>query len=133
MLVREPETTGLLDYLHENGIGSICFSPLAQGLLTDKYINGIAENSRAAKDFSLKRSQITPEMITKLQNLHAIAEERGQSLAQMALSWVLRNNHITSVLIGASKVEQIEDNIKIINRTEFNEEELNAIEAILKQ
>jgi L-glyceraldehyde 3-phosphate reductase len=132
MLVQDPETTGLLDYLHESGIGCICFSPLAQGLLTDKYLNGIAETSRAARDFSLKRSGITPELIKKLQSLNTIAEKRGQSLAQMALSWVLRNNHVTSVLIGASKVEQIEDNIKIIYRTEFAQEELNAIEKILK-
>jgi L-glyceraldehyde 3-phosphate reductase len=131
MLERGPETTGLLDYLHESGVGSICFSPLAQGLLTDKYLNGIAEGSRATRDFSLKRSGITPELIKKLQALNALAQKRGQSLAQMALSWVLRNNRITSVLIGASKVEQIEDNIKIINRTEFTQEELNAIEAIL--
>jgi L-glyceraldehyde 3-phosphate reductase len=132
MLVREPETTGLLDYLHESGVGCICFSPLAQGLLTDKYLNGIANNSRATRDFSLKRSTITLELIKKLQDLNAIAQERGQSLAQMALSWVLRNNRVTSVLIGASKVEQIEDNIKIINRTEFTQEELNVIEQILK-
>jgi L-glyceraldehyde 3-phosphate reductase len=132
MLVRDPESAGLLDYLHESGVGCICFSPLAQGLLTDKYLNGITEGSRATRDLYLKRATITPELIKKLQDLNSIALQRGQSLAQMALSWVLRNNRVTSVLIGASKVEQIEDNIKIINRTDFTQEELNLIENVLK-
>jgi L-glyceraldehyde 3-phosphate reductase len=132
MLHRDAETTGLLDYLHDSGVGCICFSPLAQGLLTDKYLNGIAEDSRASRDATLKRSRLDAEMIKKLQSLNAIAQKREQSLAQMALSWVLRNNNVTSVLIGASKVEQIEDNIKIINWTEFSKEELNTIEKILK-
>ncbi len=131
MLHRAPETSGLLDHLYESGIGCICFSPLAQGLLTDKYLNGVEANSRASRDETLKRSRLTPELIGRLQALNAIAQKRGQSLAQMALSWVLRKNNVTSVLIGASKVEQIEDNIKIINRTEFSSEELNTIEEIL--
>ncbi len=132
MFDREPENEGLLDFLYESGTGCICFSPLAQGLLTDKYLNGIQEGSRAARNGSLKSSNITPELIGTLQALNGIARNRGQSLAQMALSWVLRHNRITSVLIGASKVEQIEDNVKIISKTAFTGEELNAIEGILK-
>ncbi|WP_328587792.1 L-glyceraldehyde 3-phosphate reductase [Konateibacter massiliensis] len=123
---------GLLDVLEEEGIGSIAFCPLAQGLLTDKYIHGIPEGSRATKSVFLHESDVTEEVIQKVVKLNEIAVSRGQTLAQMALSWVLRGDRVTTVLIGASKVKQIEDNVQIINKLDFSAEELSAIEAILK-
>lgn len=123
---------GLLDVLEEEGIGSIAFCPLAQGLLTDKYIKGIPEGSRATKSVFLHESDVTEEVIQKVVKLNEIAINRGQTLAQMALSWVLRGDRITTVLIGASKVKQIEDNVQIVNKLDFTKDELDAIEAILK-
>lgn len=124
---------GLLDVLEEEGIGSIAFCPLAQGLLTDKYINGIPKDSRAAnQSVFLQSKDVTQDVIDKVVKLNEIASNRGQSLAQMALSWVLRKDRVTTVLIGASKVKQIEDNVEIVNKLEFTNEELNAIEEILK-
>ena len=131
MFNRAPEN-GLLDVLQEEGVGSIAFCPLAQGLLTDKYLHGIPEGSRATKSVFLHESDVTPEVIAKVSRLNEIAAERGQSLAQMALSWVLRKNRVTTVLIGASKVKQIEDNVKIIGHLDFRDAELQAIEEILK-
>lgn len=131
MFNRAPEN-GLLDVLQEEGVGSIAFCPLAQGLLTDKYLHGIPEGSRATKSVFLHESDVTPEVIAKVSRLNEIAAERGQSLAQMALSWVLRKNRVTTVLIGASKVKQIEDNVKIIGHLDFTDAELQAIEEILK-
>ncbi len=131
MFNRMPEN-GLLDVLEEEGVGSIAFCPLAQGLLTDKYLNGIPEGSRATKSVFLHESDVTPEVIEKVSKLNQVAAKRGQTLAQMALSWVLRGNHVTTVLIGASKVKQIEDNVKIIGKLDFVAEELQEIEAILK-
>ena len=131
MFNRMPEN-GLLDVLEEEGVGSIAFCPLAQGLLTDKYLNGIPEGSRATKSVFLHESDVTPEVIEKVSKLNQVAAKRGQTLAQMALSWVLRGNHVTTVLIGASKVKQIEDNVKIIGKLDFAAEELQEIEAILK-
>ncbi|MFA9377475.1 MAG: L-glyceraldehyde 3-phosphate reductase [Lachnotalea sp.] len=122
----------ILDTLDEEGIGSIAFCPLAQGLLTDKYIHGIPEGSRATKGVFLHESDITEEVIGKVVKLNEIAANRGQSLAQMALSWVLRKNRVTTVLIGASKVKQIEDNVAIVNKLDFTEDELKEIELILK-
>lgn len=132
MFDRWVEDDGLLDTLEESGVGSICFSPLAQGLLTDRYINGIPSDSRAARNHFLKSDRITPELIEKVERLNQIARERNQSLAQMALAWVLRKDRVTSVLIGASKVEQLNDNIDMINNMEFSEEELICIEEILR-
>ena len=132
MFDRWVEDDGLLDTLEESGVGSICFSPLAQGLLTDRYINGIPSDSRAARNHFLKSDRITPELIEKVERLNQIARERNQSLAQMALAWVLRKDRVTSVLIGASKVEQLNDNIDMINNMELSEEELISIEEILR-
>ncbi len=132
MFNRWVETDGLLDTLKEIGAGCICFSPLAQGLLTDKYLHGIPEGSRATKNHFLKESSITPEVIAKISALNTLAAERGQTLAEMALSWVLRKDRVTTVLIGASKAEQIEDNVKIVEHLDFTDEELTAIETILQ-
>lgn len=122
----------LLDVLEENGVGSIAFSPLEQGLLTNKYLGGIPQDSRAAgASVFLKEEHITPERVRKAQRLNEIAQGRGQSLAQMALAWVLRGGRVTSVLIGASRVGQLDDNAAIVNKLAFAEDELAAIEAIL--
>ena len=123
---------GLLDVLKEEGIGCIAFSPLAQGLLTDKYLAGIPAGSRAAKPHGfLKPASITAEKLEKVQKLNEIARTRGQSLAQMALAWVLRHVTMTSVLIGASRVTQIEDAVGSLNNLAFSAEELTQIERIL--
>jgi L-glyceraldehyde 3-phosphate reductase len=124
---------GLLDVLEEEGIGSIVFSPLAQGLLTDRYLNGIPEDSRAGKKGTfLKRENITGEVIQKVKKLNKLAEKRGQSLAQMAIAWVLRKPAVTSALIGASKVSQIEDAVGSLKNLKFTDEELKAVDKILK-
>ncbi|NKE08250.1 L-glyceraldehyde 3-phosphate reductase [Mesobacillus selenatarsenatis] len=124
---------GLTDLLQEEGVGSIAFVPLAQGLLTNRYLNGIPEDSRALKPNSfLNEGDVSAEVLTKVGQLNEIAQERGQSLAQMALAWVLREQKITSALIGASKVSQIEENVAALNRLDFSETELNMIEDILK-
>jgi L-glyceraldehyde 3-phosphate reductase len=124
---------GLQDVLQENGVGSIAFCPLAQGLLTNKYLTGLPSDSRAVKvTGALGADQVTEEVISQVQKLNALAAERGQSLAQMALAWVLRGGRVTSALIGASKVSQIEDNVAALNHLEFTKEELQRIEDILK-
>lgn len=124
---------GLQDVLQENGVGSIAFCPLAQGLLTNKYLTGLPSDSRAVKvTGALGTDQVTDEVISRVQKLNALATERGQSLAQMALAWVLREGRVTSALIGASKVSQIEDNVAALNHLEFSTEELQQIEEILK-
>ncbi|MBI3883016.1 MAG: aldo/keto reductase, partial [Sphingobacteriales bacterium] len=123
---------GLLNVLEEYGVGSIAFSPLAQGMLTDKYLNGIPENSRAASPNGyLQTSDITPEKVAQLKQLNEIAKQRNQSLAQMALAWLLKDDRITSVLIGASSVAQLENNLASLDNTHFTSEELKAIELIL--
>ncbi|MDU4738184.1 L-glyceraldehyde 3-phosphate reductase [Clostridium sp.] len=134
MFNRLSEVEGLHDVHKEEGIGSIAFSPLAQGLLTNKYLNGIPEDSRAKKVSSkfLNEKDITSEKLEKIIQLNDIAGERGQTLAQMALAWVLRNDAVTTVLIGASKAEQIVDNKNIINNLSFSVKELEIIEEILK-
>ncbi|MBN1246327.1 MAG: L-glyceraldehyde 3-phosphate reductase [Anaerolineae bacterium] len=126
---------GLLDVLEEKGIGSICFSPLAQGLLTSKYLGGgIPEGSRAAKPHGfLRPSHITDEKLAKVAKLKAIADDRGQSVAQLALAWVLRQPAVTSALIGTSKVSQVEDSAATVENLDFVDEELQAIEAILRE
>lgn len=124
---------GLLNTLEREGIGSIVFSPLEQGILTDKYLNGIPKDSRAATQGSyLEESQITPEVVTKVQKLNEIAQSRNQSLAQMAVAWLLKDNRVTSVLVGASKVSQLEENIHTLENLEFSKAELNEIEKILQ-
>ena len=124
----------LLDTLEAEGMGCIVFSPLAQGLLTNRYLEGIPDDSRAAKPaIFLKREQITDEYIWQAQRLNAIAQERGQSLAQMAIAWVLRHPGVTSALVGASKVSQVEDNVAALENLDFSEIELQAIEKILAE
>ena len=132
MMHRVPETGNLLEQAKKAGSGLIAFSPLAQGLLTDRYLNGIPKDSRAARDFSLKASTITPELTEKLHKLNALAAERGQSLAQMALAWTLKNDLVTSVIVGASSVAQLDNNLAAINNTEFTAEELNIIDSLTK-
>lgn len=128
---RHIETDGLKSFAAQNGCGIIAFSPLAQGLLTDKYLKGIPEDSRIKRDGRfLHADQLTPEKLAQIAALNEIAANRGQTLAQMALSWVLRDGEVTSVLIGASKPAQILENIGIVEKTAFAEEELRAIDAI---
>ncbi|MEM1505347.1 L-glyceraldehyde 3-phosphate reductase [Domibacillus sp. 8LH] len=123
---------GLQDVLDEHGIGSIAFCPLAQGLLTNKYIHDVPDNSRAAKNTGfLEKERITDEVRAQIRALNDMAAERGQSLAQMALAWVLRNGRVTSALIGASKVSQIEENVKALENLHFSDEELLKINSIL--
>ena len=131
MFDRWVESDGLLDTAAECGCGVICFSPLAQGLLTNRYLNGIPADSRAARNHFLKAENITEEKLLTIQRLQEIAEGRNQSLAQLALSWVLRENKVTSVLIGASRKSQIDDNVQILRHLEFTTDELNAIEKVL--
>jgi L-glyceraldehyde 3-phosphate reductase len=121
----EPE---LLDVLAAEGVGCICFSPLAQGMLTDKYLDGIPEGSRASRDSSLPPDLLTDETLAKIRGLNDIAARRGQSLAQMALVWTLRDPRITSALLGASSVAQLEMNIAALDRLEFTEDELEEID-----
>ena len=122
----------LLNTLNEEGIGCISFSPLAQGLLTDKYLSGIPEGSRASKAHGfLKPAHLTDDKLAKVNKLNEIAQFRGQTLAQMALAWILRHETMTSVLIGASKVEQIEDAVGTLKKLDFSSDELQQVEAIL--
>ena len=130
MFHRNPETEGILQQAKEAGSGLIAFSPLAQGLLTDRYLNGIPQDSRAARDFSLKKDSITDEMLDKIRALNDIAAQRGQTLAQMALAWDLKDDLVTSVIVGASSVRQLDDNLKAIRNTEFSAEELELINKI---
>ena len=124
---------GLLDVLEAEGVGCIPFSPLAQGMLTNKYLHGIPEDSRAAKASGfLQTSQITPERLEEIKQLNELAKQRGQSLAQMALSWILKDPRVTSVLIGASKPEQLADSLKCLDNIIFSKEELEKIDGILK-
>ena len=130
MLHRVPETEGLLEQAAAEGTGFIAFSPLAQGLLTGRYLNGIPEDSRAARNFSLRKDTLTPELTERLSKLNDIAAERGQTLAQMALAWVLKDKMVTSVIVGASSKEQLDDNIKAIADTSFTAEELRMINGL---
>ena len=131
MLVREPESQGILNAVKENGSGFVAFSPLAQGLLTNRYLNGIPDDSRIARGGFLKKEALTPEVLGKIQALNERAAMRGQSLAEMALAWLLKNETVTSVIVGASSVEQLGDSLKTLNHLSFEEEELRAIEKIL--
>ncbi|MBM7344067.1 L-glyceraldehyde 3-phosphate reductase [Pantoea coffeiphila] len=131
MFERAPEA-GLLDVLSEQGVGSIAFSPLAGGMLTDRYLNGIPEDSRAASGSRfLSEDQLTAEKMEKVRRLNSLAQQRGQKLSQMALAWVLRGDRVTSVLIGASKTSQIDDALGMLDNRSFSAEELAQIDAIL--
>ena len=132
MFDRHIEDDNLFDTLDEVGAGSIAFCPLAQGVLTNKYLHGIPEGSRAKLNHFLHEDQITPEVIAKVSKLNEIAKSRCQSLAEMALCWNLRGERLTTVLIGASHKEQIEDNVTILDKLDFTSEELSAIEDVLK-
>ncbi|HHX65787.1 MAG TPA: L-glyceraldehyde 3-phosphate reductase, partial [Chloroflexi bacterium] len=123
---------GLLDVLEEEGIGCIVFSPLAQGMLTDRYLKGIPEDSRAGRPTgALRREAVTEERLSKVRRLSEVARARGQTLAQMVVAWVLRHPGMTSALVGASRVSQVEDNVAALNNLEFSSEELQTIEEIL--
>ena len=131
MFERAPEA-GLLDVLNENGVGCIPFSPLAGGQLTNRYLNGIPEDSRAASGSKfLNPDQLTEEKLVKVRKLNALAESRNQKLSQMALAWILRHDAVTSVLIGASKTAQIDDAAGMLENRHFSTEELAKIDAIL--
>lgn len=133
MFDRWVEEDGLLDTLEKEGIGSIVFSPLAQGLLTNRYIDGFPEDSRAVRDARyFKTGQITDEKLEKVKALNQIAQRRGQTMAQMAVAWLLIDPRVTSVLIGASKPEQIDDNVGALQNLIFTSEELNAIREIIQ-
>jgi L-glyceraldehyde 3-phosphate reductase len=124
---------GLLDLLEKEGVGCIPFSPLAQGLLTNKYLDGIPKNSRAAKSHGfLQEKEVTEERIGKIKRLNELAQERGQTLAQMALAWILRDHRITSVLIGASSSAQLEDSLQCLENKSFSTDQLQKIDGILR-
>ena len=124
----------LLDVLEKEGIGCIAFSPLAQGLLTNRYIDGIPADSRAAKPHGfLTKGDITPQIIEQVKNLNRIAESRGQSLAQMAIAWLLKDKRVTSVLVGASSSEQLLDNLKSLDKQDFSSDDLYEIEKIIER
>lgn len=124
---------GLLDLLDNSGVGAICFSPLAQGMLTNKYINGLPQDSRAVKESPFLNTSQVLEHLPKIKALNEIAKNRNQNLAQMAISWILKDDRITSVLIGASKTDQIIDSLKATENTSFSDDELNNINAVLKE
>lgn len=141
MLIHQPRYSmmdrwvedGLLDELERQGMGAIAFSPLEQGILTDKYLTGIPADSRAGRDGRyLKKDQLDEATLNKVRQLNDIASERGQSLAQMAIAWLLKDDRITSVLVGVSRVSQLKDNIEAVNHLSFSEDELKNIEAILQ-
>lgn len=127
---RAPQCSGLIDLCAEGGSGFIAFSPLQQGLLSGRYLNGIPADSRMAQGVFLKQEMLTQELLQALDGLNKLAAGRGQSLAQMALSWLLNDNRVTSVIIGASSVAQIEDNLKTIGTTGFSDEELKLVESL---
>ena len=127
------EEDGVKRFCREQGMGIIAFSPLAQGLLTDRYLHGIPEDSRIARDHRFLRADaLTPAMLSRIAALNKLAEERGQTLAEMALAWILRDGDVCSVIIGASRPEQIEENVRFLSNTAFTEEELQRIDAICK-
>ena len=119
MLDREPQEDGVLDFCAEKGVGFISFSPLAQGLLTDRYLNGIPEGSRMTKGKFLKEEMLTPELLEKLRQYNKVAQSRGETLAEMALAWILHQKGVTSVLVGASSTAQLEKNLKCVNAAPF--------------
>ena len=132
MFDRTHEDNGLLPLLEREGIGGIIFSPLAQGLLTDRYLNGIPEDSRASRNHFLRRDLLTEELVRKISTLNAIAARRGQTLSQMAIAWALSRPGVTEALIGASRPSQIEDIVQCLNRRTFSRQELLAIDVAVK-
>ena len=124
MLDREPQETGILDLCREAGVGFISFSPLAQGLLTDRYLNGIPEDSRMSKGKFLKPEMLTEEILGKIRAWNAVAQKRGENLAEMALAWILHQKGVTSVLVGASSTQQLQKNLKCVGAAPFENEEL---------
>ena len=128
LLNQEPEKSGILKQVQKNGTGFIAFSPLAQGLLTDRYINGIPADSRMAQGNTLKEDVLTPHLLQKLKRLNELAQQRGQTLAEMSLAWLLKDELVTSVIVGASRVGQLADYLKAIENTHFSDEELKAID-----
>lgn len=133
MINRWIEEDGLVDTLEELGVGSIVFSPLAQGMLTSKYLKGIPEESRAAQQKSLNPAFLNEKNLANIRALNAIAEKRGQTLAQMAIAWVLRGGHITSALVGASRPSQVEDCVKALDRLDFTADELAEIDSYARE
>ncbi|MFZ3263167.1 MAG: L-glyceraldehyde 3-phosphate reductase [Terriglobales bacterium] len=132
MFVREPER-GLFDVLEKEGVGSIVFSPLAQGLLSDRYLKGIPNDSRAARDFFLKKKDISEALLARVRALNEVAQRRGQTLAEMAVAWVLRDPRVTSALVGTSKVSQVDDNVAALRNLKFSSEELRTIDGVLQE
>ena len=132
LIRREPEEEGILRQAKENGVGFISFSPLAQGLLTDRYLNGIPEDSRIAHGGHLKKEALTETMLRRISALNNIAQRRGQSLAEMALAWILKDDYVTSVIVGASSTGQLEKNLKALQSAAFTAEELAEIEKVVK-
>lgn len=127
---RQPSYDGVLDGCEKNGVGFIAFSPLAQGLLTNRYLSGIPEDSRIARGGYLKKEALTPAILNKISLLDNLASKRNQSLAQMAISWLLKDTVVTSVIVGASSVQQLEDNLKALDNLYFTDEELKKIDEI---
>lgn len=131
MLVREPEHD-LFDVLEEEGVGAIVFSPLAQGLLSERYLKGIPADSRAARDFFLKKKDVSEALLAKVNGLNEVARRRGQTLAEMAVAWVLRDPRVTSALVGTSRVSQVDDNVAALKNLAFSAEELGTIDGVLE-
>jgi L-glyceraldehyde 3-phosphate reductase len=121
----------LFDVLEKEGVGAIVFSPLAQGLLSDRYLHGIPSDSRAARDFFLKKKDIGEDKLAVIRALNEVATQRGQTLAEMAVAWVLRDPRVTSALVGTSKVSQVDDNVAALKNLKFSAEELRKIDSIL--
>ena len=133
MLDRRPEEEGLLDALDDLRIGSIAYSPLEQGLLTGRYLDGIPEDSRAASDSPfLNRDALTEDLVARLRSLNDIAASRGQTLAQLALAWVLRGGRVTSALVGASSARQLEDSVAALRNLDFDTEELTLVDTLAR-
>ncbi len=131
MLQREPEREGVFDALAHEGMGSIVYSPLAQGLLTDKYLSGVPEGSRATVGHFLKKENITSDIVRRASSLNNMAHQRGQSLAQMAFAWVLRKPEVTSALMGASRITQIDEAVSALSKPDFSRDELREIDRLL--
>ena len=132
MFYREPETEGIFQQARESGVGYIAFSPLAQGLLTDRYMDGkVPGNSRMAEEVFLRREHLTDDIMDRIRKLNAIAQRRAQSLAEMALAWVLKDEQVTSVIVGVSSLEQLEMNIRAVEGTAFTDDELEEIENVI--
>ena len=131
MMDRNKEKEGIVRQAKENGVGFTAFSPLEQGILTDRYLNGIPEGSRASIGKFLKPERITPELVAKLERLNAVASKRGQTLTQMSLAWLLKDSSVASVIIGSSSVGQIRDSLGCLNNLSFSQEELREIDEIL--